>query len=146
MLGILDIMTNHEPDAPAHLERALQLQPKNAHYLLHYGVVLNQLGQTQKGMEFMLDAEKIDPSNPLTHYNLGRVYLEERKLVQARDELEASIRLRPGLTPAYYKLGTVYRDLGNPAKAREMMERFEKLQQQEKKEEEDPVSTNLLKQ
>ena len=57
----------------------------------------------------MLRAEALDPGNPLTHYNLGRAYLSEGKLIPARDELEKSIRLRPTLTPAFYKLNTIYR-------------------------------------
>ena len=144
MLGVLDVMDNAAPEAKPHYERALRLRPQNSHYLLHYGVLLNQLGKPQQAVHLMLEAEKLDPSNPLTHYNLGRVYLESGKLSQARDELESSVRLKPDLTPAFYKLGTVYRSLGDPNKARKALNRFEKLKQQEKKEEEDPIDAALL--
>lgn len=146
MLGVLDIMTQHEPDAKGRFETALALQPRNPHYLLHYGVLLNKLGETDKGIEFMREAEALDAANPLTHYNLGRAYLNQGKLTVAREELERSIKLRPTLAPAFYKLSAVYRELGNPEKAREMMKRYGELERQQKEEDDDPGNSALVKQ
>jgi tetratricopeptide (TPR) repeat protein len=145
MLGVLDIMANEESDAKVRFEKALELQPKNAHYLLHYGVLLNQLGETDQGLEYMLRAKALDPANPLTHYNLGRTYLSQGKMIPARDELETAIRLRSNLTPAFYKLNTIYRALGDRDKANAMLKRYQELQQQETKAEEDPTDNSLLK-
>ena len=145
MLGVLDIMANQETDAKAEFEKALALQPKNAHYLLHYGVLLNQLGDTEQGLGYMLRAKALDPSNPLTHYNLGRTYLSQGKMVPARDELEIAIRLRPTLTPAFYKLNTIYRALGERDKANAMLKKYQELQQQDTKAEEDPTDNSLIK-
>jgi DNA-binding SARP family transcriptional activator len=57
--------------------------------------------------------------------------------------LEAAVRLRPTLAPALYQLGELYRRSGDEAKARETLEKFEKLTQREKTGKLDPIDANL---
>jgi tetratricopeptide (TPR) repeat protein len=89
------------------------------------------------------EAERLDPSNPLTRYQLGKRYRQMKKYSEARGELEAAVRLRPTLAPAFYQLGEVYKILGNEAKARQSLRQFALLTQREKTEKEDPVDANL---
>ena len=63
----------------------------------------------------MRKAEQIDHSNPLTHFNLGRLYRQMGKLPDAERELRSAVRMRPALARAYYQLATVYRSQGRTA-------------------------------
>ena len=153
MIGVVDIWMDQLPEAKLHFENALKLQPRNAHYLLHYGVLLSRLKELDPApgklddhdpaFVSMLEARKIDPSNPLTRYQLGKLYRKMGKLAEAREELEAAVRLRPNLSPALYQLGLLYRQLGEEPKARAALEKFAVLLQQEKTGEEDPIDANL---
>jgi tetratricopeptide (TPR) repeat protein len=153
MIGVVDIWMDQLEEAKLHFENALKLQPENAHYLLHYGVLLARLNESATApaapdgpdlaLENMLKARKLDPSNPLTHYQLGKRYRSVGKVAEARVELEAAVRLRPSLSPAVYQLGLLYRQLGEDAKARAALEKFALLTQQEKKGEDDPIDANL---
>ena len=143
MLGVVETWRDRLEEAKLHYASALQLRPKNAHYLLHYGVLLARLNENDLALANFLEAQKLDPSNPLTHFQIGKRYREMGRLAEARDELEAAIRLRPNLAPALYQLGALYRSLGEEAKARESLEKFERLSQQEKTREEDPIDENL---
>ena len=143
MLGVLDIMANQETSAKAGFEKALELQPKNPHYLLHYGVLLNQLGETDQGLSSCC-APKARPFEPVDSLQPRARLSQPRQNIPAQDELEIAIRLRPNLTPAFYKLNTIYRALGDPAKANAMLKRYQELQQQETKEEEDPTNNSLV--
>jgi tetratricopeptide (TPR) repeat protein len=119
------------------------LQPQNAHYVLHYGVLLTMLNEDDLAMQNLQEARKLDPANPLTHYQLGKGYRALGKLPEARGELEIAVRLRPTLSPAVYQLGQVYQKLGEAQKARAAFAAFEKLSQQEKTGDEDPIDVNL---
>ena len=85
----------------------------------------------------------LDPSNPLTRYQIGKRYRMMGKLSEAREELEAAVRLRPRFPSALYQLGQLYRQLGQDAKGREAFEKFAKLSQEEKTGKEDPIDANL---
>lgn len=153
MIGVVDIWVGELGGAKLHFENALKLQPANPHYLLHYGVLLARLSESDAppaspderdlALENMLEARRLDPSNPLTRYQLGKRYRMLGKLAEARTELEAAVRLRPTLSPALYQLAQLYRQLGEDSKARAALEKFAVLAQQEKKGEEDPIDANL---
>jgi Tfp pilus assembly protein PilF len=99
--------------------------------------------QPEQAMSAMQEARRLDPSNPLTHYQIGKCYREAGKFAEARQELETAVKLRPTLSPAFYQLGTVYRHLGEEAKAREAFRRFEVLSEREKTGKRDPIDANL---
>ncbi len=132
MLAVIDIMQHHNVDgAKAHLERSLALQPDNPHYLLHYGVVLAQLNESEQAAAALEKAVRADPSNPLAHFNLGRLARKMDNLSKARTELEESVRLRPKLARAHFQLAAVYRSLGETEKARQALKLFQKYKEQD---------------
>lgn len=136
MLAVIDIMKeNNEASARAHMLRALELQPENPHYLLHYGVLLAQMNDREKAMEVLEEAVRADGSNPLSHFNLGRVARQVNDLTKARTELEEAVRLRPELARAHYQLASVYRALGEKDKAAESMRQFQKYKDQDQDDE-----------
>lgn len=138
MLAALDVVKdNNEAGAKAHLERALEIEPANAHYMLHYGIVLME-GNDLKGSAAMLEkAAKADPSNPLVHFNLGRNYRQSGEIARARTELETAVRLRPAMARAYYQLAAVYRELGEAARAKQASQQFLKYKDQDR--DDDPL-------
>ncbi len=139
MLGLLAIWRDQLTDAEFWFKKAIDLKPKSADYLLHYGVLLAKLEQNDLAMAKIREAEKIDNSNPLIHLNLGKLYRVSGNLPGAKTELETALRLRPNLSSAAYQLAGVYRQLGDQASARETLDRFQKLNAQEKNAPEDPI-------
>jgi tetratricopeptide (TPR) repeat protein len=153
MIGVVDIWMAQLEAAKLHFANALNLQPKNAHYLLHYGVLLARISENNPApatpeendlaLANMLEARRLDPSNPLTHYQIGKRYRAMGKFAEAREELETAVHLRPNLAPALYQLGLLYRQLGDQSKAREELKEFETQLQREKTGDEDPIDANL---
>lgn len=138
MLGVIDVLKdNNLAGGEAHLERALALEPRNPHYLLHYGIVLMENNDREGAMTVLEKAVKADGGNPLVHFNLGRLYRQMGQMSKARMELEEAVRLRPELARAYYQLASVYRALGEPAKAKQATERFLKYKDQDR--DDDPI-------
>ena len=139
MLGIVAIWRDQLTEAESWFKKAIELKPKSADYLLHYGVLLAKLEQNELAVANIREAERIDDSNPLIHLNLGKLYRLSGNLPGAKTELEAALRLRSNLSSAAYQLAGVYRQLGDQARARETLALFQKLNAQEKNEPEDPI-------
>ena len=128
MLGVIDIMKeSNESGAKVHLARALELEPDNPHYLLHYGVLLVRANETVQAVDVLERAVKADGANPLARFHLGRVRMLMNDLPGARKELEAAVRLRPQLARAHYQLAAVYRSLGETEKAKAAIQQFLKF-------------------
>jgi tetratricopeptide (TPR) repeat protein len=130
MLGVIDAIGSLLPDAKRHFEKALLLSPENAYYHLHYGVVLNRLGDDRGALEQFQAANKLLASYAPTHFNLGKAYAHLGRYAEARTELETAVKINPNLSAAYYSLGGVYRHLGLEGMSREALKSFQKAKQQ----------------
>ncbi len=80
MTGVVEIWLGRLDQGKVHFANALRLEPQNAHYLLHYGVLLTKLNEDDAALENLLAARKLDPTNPLTHYQIGKWYRTSGKL------------------------------------------------------------------
>jgi uncharacterized protein HemY len=94
-------------------------------------------------MAEMLQAEEITPANPLTHFNLGKLYRKHGKLAEAQRELELAVKLRPSFSSALYQLAGIYWQTGEQAKAQQTLQQFQKVSAQEKEQEEDPIDASV---
>ena len=46
MLGVIEAVEDHLEKGKEHIENALRMSPQNAYYHLHYGILLNQMGDS----------------------------------------------------------------------------------------------------
>jgi tetratricopeptide (TPR) repeat protein len=84
----LEFLSRNRPaDAMATLEQALQISPRNANYLSHYGLaVALEREDYESAIKLCERAARLDPRNPVTHVNLGRVYRMTGRNAEAYDE------------------------------------------------------------
>ncbi|HEX4769811.1 MAG TPA: tetratricopeptide repeat protein [Bryobacteraceae bacterium] len=153
MIGVVYLWMDQLDGTRLHFENALKLQPENAHYHLHYGVLLERLreldprpmapNERDPALENLLEARRLDPSNSLARYQLGKLYRKRGTLAEAQTELEAAVRLQPTLSPAVYQLALLYRQMGQESKARAAFEKHSLLTQHERTDEYDPIDANL---
>lgn len=59
------------------------------------------------------------PDSPMSHFSLGKLYLERRQYAEAAQALEAAVRLDPAYAAALVALGDAWAGAGEPEKARE---------------------------
>ncbi|MBI1791446.1 MAG: tetratricopeptide repeat protein [Acidobacteria bacterium] len=145
MLGIVEAFSSRTAEAKTHLQRALSLQPGNAFYHLHYGIVLSRLsGDLAGGVRELETAANLNPDYAFARFNLGRAYLQAGRVADAKQELEAAVRLRPDLARAWYQLAAVYRRLGNADEAGKALARFELLRKEEKDAEQDDADAPFI--
>ena len=82
-----------------------------------------KLGEAEAERSFK-KALEIDPNNAQAHYQLGKLYLQERDFVKAEQYLEKAISLDPSLFRAYYQYGLACLRNGKTEKGKEMLETF----------------------
>jgi tetratricopeptide (TPR) repeat protein len=92
--------------------------------LAHNGLgnLLAEQGRWQEAAGHYQAAVDADPTSYAAHYNLGRALARLGKrpelISQALDELNASLRLRPGYGKAHFELARLYAEMGRLAESK----------------------------
>jgi len=90
-------------------ERSARLNPHEAGTFLLIGWTHLYLGEAQAAEEAFVKAKALDPNNPQVRYSLGTAYLWEKKLSQARTEMEFARRYLPNATEVLIALREIDR-------------------------------------
>jgi tetratricopeptide (TPR) repeat protein len=77
---------------------------------------------SRRRMEEQLRARTANPRDSKARYNLGVVYMEQRRWHRAADELEASIDINPDRADAHYRLAKCYYEMDRIEEALEAVE------------------------
>ncbi len=115
-----------EPARAALLEATRQ-QPGSARAWFNLGLLHRSSGQTESAAEAFGRAAQIDPADPDTHYFLGFVYSQLQQPEKAIAAFQRALELNPLHASAEFGLAKVYQRTGEEAKAREHLERFQRL-------------------
>jgi tetratricopeptide (TPR) repeat protein len=143
MLGIIEALEDRLEKGKEHIEHAMRMSPRNAYYHLHYGILLNRMGDSEGALREMKLAESLDHFNPLTYLNLGLLEARLQNYAEARKRLETAVQLDSNLSSAYYCLVRVYRHLGLSELSQVAYEKFQLAKGREQQEEADPVEAAL---
>jgi tetratricopeptide (TPR) repeat protein len=139
-LAIVQTHAGQLKDADATLTSALGRFPTN--YYMHYqrGKVLAQLKESGKGdsnlnaqaVEAFQSAIRTRPSFADAYYQLAKLIARDRPRLAERN-LVICLRLDPNHAPAEYSLARIYLSTGRRAAGQALIDRFEDLQQKEKR-------------
>jgi Tfp pilus assembly protein PilF len=66
------------------------------------------------------------------YFELGLIALAEERVEQGVNDLQKAISCDPQLAPAHYRLGLAYQRLGNSVLAKEELDRFRSLKDQQR--------------
>lgn len=83
-----------------YFDRAIRFRPGDGLTRLAYGTYLATIGETEKSIEHMQEAARLEPDNAAINYNLGLMYLKRKDYAQARDYAKKAYALGfplPGL-------------------------------------------------
>ena len=90
-------------------ERSARLNPYEAGTFTLIGWTHLYLGEAGVAEEAFVKAKALDPNNPQVRYSLGTAYLWEKKLSQARTEMEFARRYLPNATEVLIALREIDR-------------------------------------
>jgi tetratricopeptide (TPR) repeat protein len=94
-------------------EYQLERDPRNARARSELGFLQWTEGQREQAVESLRRACTDDPAYDQPHYYLGIIYRTQNRLIAARAEFEAAVRLNPKNSKAYGNLAYVFLGLGS---------------------------------
>jgi tetratricopeptide (TPR) repeat protein len=119
-------------EAEKSYRQELELSPHNPTVHYRYAVVLEQLGRGDEAALHLQGAVDGDPRIVEAWAALGKALFRQKKMPQAEKALLTALSMES--TPdvartAHYQLGLLYRQTGEPDKAKEHLAAFQKLRQ-----------------
>ena len=115
-LGTYLIEAGRAPEALALLEHAVAADP-TLDALNALGIATARSGRPAAALAVFNRSLQIDPDNPLTHENIGTIYLDEGRLADARAEFERALRSNPASAQGHAGLAVVAIKSGDRAGA-----------------------------
>ena len=118
LLGRIDIFHRRYEQARAEMDRAIAINPNDAHGLAGRGNALMWLGQTDAAIEALEQAQRIDPElNPMDRFALGLAYYLKGRYGAATDQAELNLRETAGANFSRVVLAAAYAQANRGAEA-----------------------------
>lgn len=117
-LGYLLWTQGQYPDAAHEFQAELDNDPHHTQatlYLADSYVQMNHMANAQPLLEGL---SRTDPGNAMTRVDLGIVYADADRKEDAVGEFQTAIKLAPNNVNAHYRLGRLYRSMGQTAQAK----------------------------
>ena len=126
---------NKIPEAEAAFQKEIELDPHNLLATYKLGAIEVEKGDGAKGKELIEAAQKERPNLPNLDYNLGRAEMLLGNDVAAASCLERAVKVADPdpevIEQAWFQLGTTYRRLHRMDEARNAMNTYQQLKDQE---------------
>jgi tetratricopeptide (TPR) repeat protein len=124
-------------DVIQRFRRFSELQPRNAQALYYYAMSLWKGKRAQdpnldlRQIESLLkNSLDLDPQLAEAHLQLGNLYSDQSKYVEAIPEYVRALELNPDLADAHYRLGQAYVRTGQKQSAQEQLAVYQKIREQ----------------
>jgi TolB-like protein/DNA-binding winged helix-turn-helix (wHTH) protein len=109
ILGRIHILYHRYEQAKAEIERAIAINPNDAHGLAGRGNILVWLGQTDAAIEALELAQRLDPElNPFDRFALSLAYYLKRRYDASIEQAELNIRKAEGAPFSQVVLAAAY--------------------------------------
>lgn len=114
--------------AVGELQEYLKSEPNDLNALILLANIFRDLGIPEQAINTYKKIISIQVDNHLAYYNLGLLYQQEKKYVEAQNYLLKSIEINDKYSPAYYALALTYISNNESNKAKDLFEKYLKLE------------------
>ncbi|MGO9609419.1 MAG: tetratricopeptide repeat protein [Verrucomicrobiia bacterium] len=113
-ISLADVLarTGRAPEAVAHYEQALRIEPEWGQGHFNLGVTLAQLGRLDEAIGQYEQALRTEPDMVEAHNNLGTALRQMGRLDEAIAQYEQAIRIQPDFAGAHINLGNALAQAG----------------------------------
>jgi len=92
------------------------------------------LNRTEDALNALNKCAQLAPLMSNSHYYIGTLLLKKGEPNEAVRQLETAIKIDPHYAQAYFQLAKAYRQLGDPTRGQEYMEKYGVLSEEQKSE------------
>jgi protein O-mannosyl-transferase len=118
------LLQSRQPEAAlTHLQKAVQLNPKNVEAFNNLGAALLNLGRPQEAIQPLEQGLRLQPNNPGKLFNLGNAYARVGQPQPAMEHYRAALRLKPDFAEANNNLAWMLVNAGERQAALEYYQR-----------------------
>ena len=107
--------------------RAVEQDPGNVDARVNWGSLLHEAGRHAEAQRVYIDALTAHGDDPVLLFNLGVLYEDMDRKMEAVAAYQKALRLDAGLADAHYNLALLLRRLGRPRDAIRHMAQYRKL-------------------
>lgn len=130
-LVFLGLMTDLSPESSLLVRQRLQgfakRFPTHAQAQYFYGLSLTKSDTPLAAEPFLRRAQRLDPKLSQAHFELGKLFADAGRKVEAIQQLKSALLLDPDLEAAHYRLGQIYQRDGQKALASHHFARHREL-------------------
>ncbi len=130
-LVFLGLMTDLSPESSLLVRQRLQgfakRFPNHGQAQYYYGLSLTKSETPLAAEPFLRRAQRLNPKLPEARFELGKLYADAGRKVEAILELKAALLLAPDIEAAHYRLGQIYQREGQTALASHHFARHREL-------------------
>ena len=108
ILGLAYSAKKQFPQATAHYQAALDIEPDFALAITNLGCVYAETGYPEKAVELHKRAIELLPDLAMAHYNLATAYGKLNRHTEAMAEYKKALELNPDIVEAHYGLAIAY--------------------------------------
>lgn len=126
------------PGVVDRMERLTSIDPTNARAFYYLALALRKTQQAAPGNQdfsrvesALKKAASLDPKFADARLQLGNLYADESKILEAIAEYEEAIRIDPDLEDAHYRLAQLYRRTEKTSEAQKELALYQKLHQEQ---------------
>ena len=116
-LGFVRWRQGKTGEAQQLMERALEVQPDNATFLVNLGTMLTSLGKPAAAVRHLQHALAVQPNLPSAHNNLANALRSLGQIDAAGRHYVAALAVQPDLPEAHNNLANIRKEQGNIAEA-----------------------------
>lgn len=122
------VQTGYRDSARVAYEALLAVEPENVRALVHSGLILEDLGRSEKALERYDKAIALAPDDPLPLINKGSLlYFQFKRTYEAKVALTKALELDPDNVNAHFNLGVLFADANLFGEAQAEWERVVEL-------------------
>jgi tetratricopeptide (TPR) repeat protein len=107
-MGVTSAFRHDPAEAVPYFEKYLELKPDDPRGKLALGTAFYRAKDFPNAIAWLTQVSKIAQTSTTAHYYLGCIALQERRLDEARHELELALKANPNYSDALAELGQYY--------------------------------------
>jgi tetratricopeptide (TPR) repeat protein len=118
-LGYLYWKAHQNDQAKAEFETELGIDPGNAQALAYLGDVELRLNNPEKALMLLQKAVQQKSDIRIAYADIGAIYMDQKQYEEALTAFQRAVKLDPEQPDMHFRLGNLYRQMGNTAASEE---------------------------